>query len=66
MYHPELIKSILIVRPENLAAGKVFGRRHVFMVCTGARSLGGYIEISKTAGMYTQESYAPVVRVIQS
>ena len=42
-YHPKPTKSVLIVRPENLAAGKLFGRRHRFNVCTGARYLGGYI-----------------------
>ena len=29
-YHPEPSKSILIVSPENLEAGKVFGRRPIF------------------------------------
>ena len=42
-YHPEPTKSVLIVRPENLEAGKVFRARHGFRVCTGARYLGGYI-----------------------
>ena len=64
----------------------MFGDRHRFRVCTGARYLGGYIgengskldwlrertrmweknisTISKTAGKYTQESYAAVVREI--
>ena len=42
-YHPDLTKSILIVRQENLETGKVFGARHRFRVCTGARYLGGYI-----------------------
>ena len=27
-YHPKLTKSVLIVCPENLKAGKVFGARH--------------------------------------
>ena len=87
-YHPEQSKSVLTVRPENLEAGKVFGARHGFKVCTGARYLGGYIRddkskrdwlrertlmweenismISKTTGKYPQESYAAVVRKIQS
>ena len=69
-------------------AGKLFGRRHGFKVCTSAPYLGGYIRddrfkrnclrehtltweknismIRKTAGKYTQESYAAVVRAIQS
>ena len=42
-YYPEPPKSVLIVRPENLKAGKVFRGRHGFKVCTGARCLGGYI-----------------------
>ena len=42
-YYPEPSKSVLIVRLENLDVGKVFGTRHVFKVCTGARYLGGYI-----------------------
>ena len=42
-YHPEHTKSILIVRPENLEAGKVFGACHGFRMCTGVRYLGGYI-----------------------
>ena len=87
-YYPEPSKSVLIVRPENPEAGKVFGARHGFKVCTGARYIGGYIRedgsksdwlrectltweknintISKTAGKYPQESYAAVVRAIQS
>ena len=36
-------KSVMIVRPENLEAGKLFGAHHGFRVCTGARYLGGYI-----------------------
>ena len=42
-YHPVLSKSVLIIGPENIKAGKVFGARHIFKVCTGARYLGGYI-----------------------
>ena len=38
-YHPELTKRVLIVRPENLDVGKVFGSRHRFRVCTGAHFL---------------------------
>ena len=87
-YCPKRTKSVLIVRPENLEAGKVFGAQHGFRVCMGARYLGGYIgydrskrgwlrehtltwekninTISKTVGKYPQESYARVVRAIQS
>ena len=42
-YYTELSKSVLIVRPENLEAGKEFEAYHGFKVCTGARYLGGYI-----------------------
>ena len=42
-YHPNMTKSVLIVRPEIFEAGKVFEVRHGFRVCTGARYLGGYI-----------------------
>ena len=42
-YHPELSKIVLIVHSENINAGKVFGERHLFKVCTGARYLRGYI-----------------------
>ena len=42
-YHPKPTKRVLIIRPENIEAGKVFGSRHVFMVCTGVRYLVGYI-----------------------
>ena len=42
-YHPELSKRLLIVRPDNLKAGKLFGKRHGFRVCTGAHYLGNYI-----------------------
>ena len=85
-YHLKLSKILLIIHPDNLEDGKLFGVHHVFMVCTGARYLGGYIgddnykrdwlrghtmtweknvnTISKTAGIYTQESYAVLVRAI--
>ena len=42
-YHTKPSKSILIVHPENLEAGKVFGARHVFKVWLGTRYLGVYI-----------------------
>ena len=86
--YPELSKSVLIVRPDNIESGKLFGARHGFMVCMGAHYLGGYIKddnskrdwlrectltwennistISETAGKYPQESYAEVIRAIQS
>ena len=40
-YHTNPTKSVLIVRPENIEAGKVFGRFHGFRVCTVAHYLGG-------------------------
>ena len=42
-YHPKPPKTVLIICPENLEYGKVFGARHVFQVCTGTRCVGGYI-----------------------
>ena len=42
-YHPDPTKSVLMVRPENLEAGKVFGGHHRFRVYTGAGYLGDYI-----------------------
>ena len=42
-YYPEPSKSVLIIRPENLDTGKVFGACHGFKVYTGARYVGGYI-----------------------
>ena len=42
-YYPEPSKSVLIIRPDNIEAGKLFGSRHGFKVFTGARCLGGYI-----------------------
>ena len=42
-YPPELTKSVLIVRLKNIEAGKVFGRRHGFRVCTGTHYIGCYI-----------------------
>ena len=41
--HPNPTKSVLIVRPENLEAGKLFGACHRFRMCTCAHYLGGYI-----------------------
>ena len=47
-YQTDPTKSVLIVIPENLEAGKVFRARHGFRVCTGARYLGGYIGNDKS------------------
>ena len=49
-YYPKPTKSILVVHPENLEAGELFGRCHGFKVCTGARYLGGYTEDDKSKG----------------
>ena len=54
-YPPERTKSVLIVCPENLEAGKVFGARHGFRVCTGARHLGGYIGDDKSKRGWLRE-----------
>ena len=42
-YQPDPTNSVLIIHPENIEAGKVFGRRHGFRVCMGAHYLGGFI-----------------------
>ena len=41
-YHPGPSKNVLIMHPENIDAGKEFGDRHGFMVCTGTHYIGGY------------------------
>ena len=41
-YYTKLSKSVLIVHPENIEAGKVFGACHSFKVCIGASYLRGY------------------------
>ena len=38
----------MIVNFDNIEAGKEFGARHGFKVCTGARYLGGYIGDDKS------------------
>ena len=42
-YYPKPSKSVLMVRHENIKAGKVFGENHEFKVFTGTHYLGGYI-----------------------
>ena len=42
-YQPEPTNRVMIVCPDNIKDGKVFGRRHGFRMCTGARYLGDYI-----------------------
>ena len=43
-YYNELYKNVLIICLENFEAGKEFGARHGFKVCTGPRYIGGYVE----------------------
>ena len=45
-YYPETSKIILIIHPDNLAAGKEFGLRHRFKVCTGMCYLGGFMSMT--------------------
>ena len=47
-YHPEPSKSVLIVRLENIEAGKVFGARHGFKLCMVVCYLRGYIRNVKS------------------
>ena len=54
-YYPKPSKIIRFVRPDNLEAGKLFGERHVFNVCMGARYLGGYIEDNKSKRDWLRE-----------
>ena len=42
-YHLEISKSVLVVHPDNIEDGNVFGACHGFKVCTGVRYLGIYI-----------------------
>ena len=42
-YYPKPLKSVLFVHPDNLEAGKRFGLRHGFKVCTFAHYLSGFI-----------------------
>ena len=48
-YFTDTTEIILVVNPQKIEAGELFGRRHGFKVCTGARYLGVYIgdDISK-------------------
>ena len=52
--------SLLIVRPENIEAGKVFGSCHGFKVCTGTCYLGGYIRGVESKTRLTYREYADV------
>ena len=55
-YHPNPTKSVLIVYPENPEKGKVFGDRHGFRVCRGARYVGGYITDDNSKRDWLRES----------
>ena len=55
-YYPKPYKSVLIVCPDNLEAGKIFRAHHRFRVCTGARYLGGYIRDDKSKQNWLRES----------
>ena len=54
-YHPEPIKSVLIVRPENLETVKLFRACHGFRLCRGSRYLGGYIGHNKSKHDWMRE-----------
>ena len=41
--YPKYFKSILILHPDNLVAGKEFCLCHEFKVCTGMHYLGDFI-----------------------
>ena len=41
--YPETSKRVLIVYPYNIQSRELFGLRHKFKVCTGARYLGSFI-----------------------
>ena len=47
-YYPKPPKIVLIFHQDNLAAGKRFGLRNIFKVCTGERYLGGFIKNKKS------------------
>ena len=49
-YYPKPTKISLIVHPNNLEVGELFGQCRVFKVCIGARYLGGYIRDDKSKG----------------
>ena len=42
-YYPKHSKSVLIVHPDIIKAGKRFGLRHGFKVCTSLHYLGDFI-----------------------
>ena len=42
-YYPYPTKLILIMHPENIKVGELFGAHHKFTVCTSSRYLVSYI-----------------------
>ena len=54
-YHPKPSKSVIIVHPDNLESGKVFGACHGYKVCTVARYLGGYIGYDESKRNWLRE-----------
>ena len=54
-YYPGPSKSMLIVHPDNLEAGKYFGECHKFKVFTGARYLGGCIRDDESNSDWLRE-----------
>ena len=53
---PEPSKIVLIVHPDNLKSGKMFGLSHGFKVRTCARYLGGFIRDSDSKRDWSKES----------
>ena len=54
-YYPDPTKSIMIVHPNNLKAGRLFGLCHGFKVYTGVSYLGSYIGDDKSKGDWIQK-----------
>ena len=55
-YYPKLSKSVLILHPDNLEAGKEFGASPGFKVCTSTHYLGGYIGDNESKSYWLRES----------
>ena len=54
-YYPKPYKSVLIIYPDNIEAGKEFGAHHGFKVFTGARDLGFYIGDDESKSHWLRE-----------
>ena len=59
-YYPEPSKSVLILHPENLEAGKEFGACHVFKVCAGTSYLAGLHRGRQVQEQLAERAYADV------